>query len=434
VAEPGRGRPWPVRTWLWLAFLGLVCLAETVTHTGARNPFLESSRPVYARLSGNDFLPADGYVSWIGHVPVLQDAESFVKQTALFLGQQGPQDSGFLDRRAAYSYFASLLVPWFRWDGGAYAAFVAVNVLFWWATAATMYWLVRRRTGDTAVALAASFLVAAGNGLVFMVGMPQSYLPAYASLVLIPALAEWLNAWHRPHRLGPWLLLGWAAGVAATVYFTHISLTVFWWVYGLRRVPWRYLLAATALAFGIGTLWELWGQQLVGLRFLTDNSSLVGAATDSWRKRLLTSWPGLVTGLRDLDSSGTVLGAIPPVWWLLAAVGLAVSRKDDREWALAGIVAGLVPTLAMLTLLPLPRIAYFMYPAVYFLAAQGIVWLARACARLLAGASLPAPVARLSAVAVAVGALAGLALLGNADTFGYALGNAQFHYGLKLGR
>jgi hypothetical protein len=88
----------------------------------------------------------------------------------------------------------------------------------------------------------------------------------------------------------------------------------------------------------------------------------------------------------------------------------------------------------MLTLLALPRIAYFMYPAVYFLAAQGIVWLARACARLLAGTSLPASVVRLSGVAVAVSALAGLALLGNADSLGYALGNAQFHYGLKLGR
>ena len=421
-------------TWLWLAGLGLICLAETVVHTGARNPFLESSRPVYARLSGNDFLPADGYVSWIGHVPVLQDAESFVKQTALFLGQQGPQDTGFLDRRAAYSYFASLLVPWFRWSGGAYAAYVAVNLLFWWATAATMYWLARRRTGDTAVALAASFLVAAGNGLIFMVGMPQSYVPAYASLVLIPALAEWLNAWRAPHRAGAWLLLGWAGGVASTVYFTHISVTVFWWVYGLRRVPWRYLLMASILAFGIGTLWELWGHQLVGLRFLTDNSSLVGEATDSWLARLFTSWPALVTGLRDLDASGTVLGAIPPVWWLLAGVGLAVSSAENREWALAGIVAGLVPTLAMLTLLALPRIAYFMYPAVYFLAAQGIVWLARAAGRLAGRAALPPAVARYSGLAVAVTALAGLALLGNADSLGYALGNAQFHYGLKLGR
>ena len=89
----------------------------------------------------------------------------------------------------------------------------------------------------------------------------------------------------------------------------------------------------------------------------------------------------------------------------------------------------------MLTLLALPRIAYFMYPAVYFLAAQGIVWLARAAGRAAGRGGPAAPaVARFSGLAVAVTALAGLALLGNADALGYALGNAQFHYGLKLGR
>jgi hypothetical protein len=421
-------------TWLWMAALGLVCLAETLTHVGARNPYLESSRPIYARLSGNDLLPADGYVSWIGHVPVLQDAESFVKLAALFLGQHGPQDTGFLDRRAAYSYLAALVVPWFRWEGGAYAAFVALNLACWWAAAGAMYWLVRRRTGDTPVALAASFLVAAGNGMIFMVGMPQSYLPAYASLVLLPALAEWLDVWRPPHRLGPWLLLGWGAGVAATVYFTHIAIAAFWWLYGARRVPWRYLFAATVLAFGIGALWEVWGHHLAGLRFVTDNSSLVGQATGSWLSRLLSPWPTLVTGLRDLDASGTVLGAIPAPWWPLVAVGLLVSTRDDREWAFAGIVAGLIPTVAMLTLLALPRIAYFMYPAVYFLAAQGAVWLARAAGRWIARFSLPQPAARGTGLVVAATALTVLALLGNADLFGYALGNAQFHFALRLGR
>jgi hypothetical protein len=151
----------------------VICLAEVLSHSGNRNGFLESSRPLYSSVSGRDLLPADGYVTWIGPVPVLQDAESFVKQGAFFLGQRGPHDTGFLDRRAAYAYLAALLIPWFRWEGGTYAAFVALNAFFWWAAAAAMYWLVRRRWGDTPLALGASLLVATGNGMIFMAGLPQ---------------------------------------------------------------------------------------------------------------------------------------------------------------------------------------------------------------------------------------------------------------------
>jgi hypothetical protein len=417
-----------------VAALGLICLAETLTHTGARNGYLESSRPQYSYLSGRSLLPAEGYVSWFGHVPVLQDAESSAKLAAFFLGQQGPRYTGFLDRRAAYSYLAALLLPPTRWEGGAYAAFVAVNLAFWWAAAVAMYWLVRRRTGDTPVAIVASFLVATGNGLIFMVGVPQSYVPAYATLILLMALAEWLRVWHPPHRLGPWLLLGWGAGVASTFYFSHIASVVFWWVYGARRVPWRYLAAATALAFGIGALWELWGRSLAGLDFLTDNSSLVGSAAGGWLRQLRSSWPAIVEFARSATVAGTVLGAFPLIWWALAGLGLLVGSPDDREWGVAGVMAGLVPALAVLGILALPRIAYFMLPGVTFLAALGVVWLGRATGRWLARTPLPRPAARASGLALAAAAMALLALIGNADLLGDQSWNAQFHFPVELGR
>jgi hypothetical protein len=420
-------------TWIWLIFLGAVCLAETLTHAGSHNGFLESSRPLYSQFSGRPLLPADGYLTWIGQVPALQDAESFVKQAAFFLGQQGPQDTGFLDRRAAYAYFAALLLPWFPWEGGAYGAFVAVNALFWWGAAAAMFWLVRRRWRDTALALGASFLVATGNGLIFMVGLPQSYVPAYAVLVLLLALAEWLDVWRPPHRVGPWLILGWAAGVASTIYFTHIPIAVFWWVYGARRVPWRYLCVATALAFGIGTLWEVYGHQVAGLAFVTDNSALVGTAARRWQQHLLTSWSDLIAYVRSANTAGVVLGAFPVVWWPLVGAGLLASRRADREWAVAGILAGLVPAVAMIALLSLPRIAYFMFPAVYILAAQGVLCLAGLAGAWLARRGLPAPATGRLTAALAVLLLALLALTGNADLFGYQGWNAQFHHSAVIG-
>ena len=369
-------------------------------------------------------LPADGYVSWIGNVPVLQDAR--VPRQA-----DGPLRSASRARRTPASSTAglrtlpaSLLMPWMPWDGGAYDAFVAVNL------AASGGGRRRRCTGspgaaagDAAVGLAASLLVATGNGMIFMVGMPQTYVPAYASLVLMPALAEWLGVWRGAaprRRLAP--ALGWAGGVASTLYFTHMSLIVFWWVYGLRRVPWRYLLLATALAFGIGALWEaVGGTGSVGLRFRTDNSSLVGEADRRW----LAQPAHVLAGAGRLRAArprrrGHRPGAFPLAGGSGRRWGWRSASRTNREWALAGLLAGLVPTLAMLTLLALPRIAYFMYPAVYFLAAQGIVWLARAwrqAARI--GRAAPA-VARYSGLAAAVSALAGLPRPGgNADSLGY---------------
>jgi hypothetical protein len=251
---------------------------------------------------------------------------------------------------------------------------------------------------------------------------------------LLLALAEWLNVWRPPHRLGPWLLLGWGAGVSSTIYFTHIAVVVFWWVYGLRRVPWRYLLVATAVAFGIGALWELSGHHLSGLKFGAENSGLVSEAVGRWIRQARGSWALLIAFMRSSDAAGTALGAFPAAWWAFVAVGLVVSRRDDREWALAGIMSGLVPMVAMLGLLSLPRVAYFMYPAVYFLAAQGTVWLARATGRRLAQLRVPRSVARVSGIAVTVAAMALLASIGNADLLGDQHWNAQFHYALGIGR
>jgi hypothetical protein len=418
--------------WLWLLLLGAVCLAETVTHLGARNGFLESSRPLYASFGAGEHLPADGYVTWVGNVPVLQDAESFIKLAAFFAGRQGPQATGFLDRRAAYGYLASLVVPWMPWDGGAYAAFVALNLVFWWGAAGAMFWLVRRRSGDVALAAVASLLVATGNGMTFMVGLPQSYVPAYAAAVFLLALAEWLGVWRPPHRPGSWLLLGWGAGVAATIYVSHFAIVLFWWLYGLRRVPWPLLLLATALAAGIVALWEVAGQGLAGLAFRTDNSGLASEAVRRWTELPVSGWRAVVDFARRQNVISALWGAFPPPFWLLAALGLAVASREEREWSVAALLAGVLPALAIMPMFGLPRIAYFAYPGVYTLAAMGVLWLARRLARCSGEASLHPARARAARVATAAALLGLLVLAANADLLGDRGLNAAFHYGVGI--
>src|SRR5215212_11769800 len=89
----------------WLILLALVCCAEVATHAGSRNGFLQSSGPLFGINQG---FPADGYVTWVGTIPVLHDADGLLTLTAMFLGERGPAETGILDRRAAYAYFSSL--------------------------------------------------------------------------------------------------------------------------------------------------------------------------------------------------------------------------------------------------------------------------------------------------------------------------------------
>lgn len=415
----------------WLLALALLCAAQLVSHSGSRNGFLESSRPLY---SADDTLPANGYVSWVGAVPVLHDADGVLTITAFLLGGRVPENTGILDRRAAYAYLASLTIPWV----GAYGGFLLLNLLFWWSAAASAYWIVRRRWRDEPLALATSFLVAAGNGFLFMAGVPMSYLAAYASAMLLLALGEWLQGFSHP-RLGAWMVLGWGGGVAATIYFTHFVLLAFWWLYGLRRVPLAYLLVATSLTLGIAALWEAYGTALAGLAFTTDNSGLIGDSLSRWLSHLRAPFPELLTYFRGGPIAGaaatraTLAGAFPPLWWALAAIGLLASDREDREWVLAVALAALLPTLILLSLLPLPRLAYYMFPAMSLMAARGALLLGR-IAHAVAAPFLAPRLTPLAAPATVLLALGALALLSNLDLLGFQHLNVQFHFSAPTGQ
>ncbi len=413
---------WP--HWLWLGLLGLLCVAELATHVGDHSGFVVSSRPQYSPYGALTDVPAEGYVSWIGTTPVLHDAESVLTVTAFFLGQRGPAATGFLDRRAAYAYLASLAVPW----AGAYGGFLVVNALLWWAAAAAAYWFANARWGDRRLALASSLLVATGNGFIFVAGQPMSYVATYAAVMLLLALGERLRAFSRTATLRTWLLLGWGAGVASLLYFAHIPLLIFWWLHGLRRVPWRWLLAATAVTFAIALSWERFGQAVVGLDFATDNSGLVAGAARTWLARLQASPIQVLTYLRSSPVRGTLIGAFPYPWWVLAGIGYLRSSREDREWAGALFMSGLLPTIAMLTFFSLPRVTYHIYPLFAVLAARGALATGQALSRAVALGRPAARTQQWAGGAVALALLGSLVLLSNLDLLGFQRLNAWFHF------
>ena len=80
---------------------------------------------------------------------------------------------------------------------------------------------------------------------------------------------------------------------------------------------------------------------------------------------------------------GSSVGAFPYPFWLLAGLGLLVSPRRARIWALAVFVAAVLPAIAFSTRFHLPRLAYFAYPALYLLAGAGIA----ACGAWIGGGS-----------------------------------------------
>jgi hypothetical protein len=417
-------------TRLWLVALALICALELLTHAGPHNGFLVSSQP---KNNGDDSVPGEGYVSWLGDTPILLDAEALLKLSAFMLGERGPEGSGIMDRRAGYAYFASLTVPWLGRLVGPYGAFLGLNLALWWVAAAAMFWFVRQRWKDDVLAMTTSFLIATSHGFLFMAGLPMSYLAAYSALALLLALGEHMGAFTPAAGLRTWLVLGWGAGVASTLYFTHYVLLIGWWLYGLRRIPWLYLVAVTCLTFGISVAWELWGRTVGGLAFLTDNTNVINVAVGGWSSRLSGSWLEDLAQLRDEPARGMLLGAFSYPWWMLAAIGFAAASRSDREWALAIMMGGLIPAILVIGMLPLPRVAFYMYPAMALLAARGAlllgVWGKQGVDRF----GVPFKAARVLGGTVTVVALGVLVALTNLDLLGMNWLITNFHYSTEFG-
>jgi hypothetical protein len=417
----GAGRPGGRRA-AWPLALLVVCLFELLSHAGERNGFLATSRPE----SGVErWTTADGYALLLDGIPAQGDGAFLLPAVRLFLGDAPPQPSEF-DRRAGHMYLVALLA---RVLGG-YWAFAAVNLVAWWAAALAVWWLGRRRWPGSYVPEIASLLTATGLGFVFMGAAPQAHAPAFASFALVLALCDRLSVWSPGAKLADWAKAGWAIGASGLIYLVYLPALLFIWLYGLRGGRLAGLALASALALGIVLAWQGYGS-LLGLQFAGGNNDLAGEAMRGWISVVRRGPNGVLGQLHAGSPRGLLGGAFYYPWWLLAVVGFATSGRESRRWAVAVLVAGFIPAVAFSTRFHLPRLAYFMYPAFYLLAAQGIAALAGAVMawrRAARGARLESASARWLRWVV-VGALAAaLVAAVNVDLFGNQQLNLWFHY------
>ena len=409
--QAARGR---LQHWLPVLLFTVLVGAQTAARTGDFAGYLDSTKPARSPL-GRTLRWMATYSSGTA-IPVHGDARSFLALTRFLQGQQGPEGTGIYDRRAGYAYIgalASLLL-------GHYQSFVALNALAWLGAALSMYWLGGRLLGSRLAAWTAGTLTATGQGFSFAVGTPVSTLWGFTSVAMILAFVEWSGLLRPPFRWREWLHTGWLIAAVSLLYPVYLGLLAFIWLHGLRRAPFMRLLGLSAVTLVLAQAWPLIGATVVGLEFDTANSALLAAALHLW-------WSALLHGLRDflrtvrlVASAGTLYAAFPGVLLLAAAYGYLVAGQRIRHWARSLCLAMLIPSLLFTILFEIPRTAFFAYPAIYLLAAAGLVQVAQATAN---WCSRGVP----SAVAVMLGLLL-LATPSVVALVGYGEFDNNFHY------
>lgn len=392
----------------WPAVLLLVCAFELALHHGERNPFVATSRP---DAGVEAWTTADGYALLLDGQIAQGDGAFLLPMLELFLGEKPPSASEF-DRRAGHVYLVSLLTTPF----GAYWAFAGLNLLCWWAASVAIWWLGERRWPGTLTPWVGSLLTATGHGFVFMAAAPQAHAPAFAAFALLLALIERLGILVGGGSLTSWARLGWAVGASGLIYLVHLPALLLLWLGGAARARIAGLLIASAAAIVVVLAWERLGGAVLGLKFSGGNNDLAGEALGGWLHAGRNGAAHLVGQLRASSLRGLLGGAFWYPWWAFAALGWWASNAANRRWTLTVIVAGALPAIAFTTRFNLPRVAYFMFPAIYLLCGAGATAVCRAAPSRAAGR-----------VAVA-GLVAALVVLTNADVFGYQQLYLWFHY------
>ena len=410
----------PCRAWAFAIAISLLCTAEWILHGGAANPFLATSRPEAGMESWTN---ADGYATILDGYPAQGDGLFLLNLLGLFMGDR-PAISGEFDRRAGHVYLVSLLQA----PLGAYWAFATVNLGAWITSALAVWRLGWRRWPDRAVGEVAAVMVATGQGFIFMSTAPQAHPTALAAFAVVLVLLDEVAVWTARGTTGmrAALAAAWATGLAGLLYFGHIPLLLVTWVFGAGRVSPGILAGVTVAALAIATAWQWYGEWLLGLRFSGGNNDLAGGAIQIWFRILSEGLWSFRWQFHAGSVRGLLVGSFYYPWWILAGVGLMVTAYRARVWALAVFVGAIAPAIAFSPQFRLPRVAYFAYPAVYLLAAAGLVAIARAMVP-----PAPDPVAegsrRIARGAIIVVGLAGLAILTNLDLVGNQSFTVWFH-------
>lgn|GEM_PF-2784579 len=230
-----------------------------------------------------------------------------------------------------------------------------------------VYWLVRRMTGDSFMALLGMFVMA--TTLYFVKYSSRAMTDVPFMLFVLCAVCAWILAEdHSAWYLAAGLFTAMALMTREMMGFCLPIIFALDWAVTRRRLPWRYVLSALAVAFLPAAAWYGHWILVYGSRFFDTHATFLsnevyGPLSPPWRR---------------------YTGAFEYVWmvsksywpWLpFMIVGLVtVIRRRDRKLILLAIWIGVVFALCSITK---SRVLRYMLPAYPAFAACAALGLAR---------------------------------------------------------
>ncbi len=233
-------------------------------------------------------------------------------------------------------------------------------------TIVLLYWLVRRMTGDSFAALLAMFAMA--TSLYFIKYASRAMTDVPFTFFVLCAVCAWVQAGEKP----AWLLATglFTAMALMTREMMGLTLPIVFaldWAVTRRRLPWRWVLSALAVAFLPAVAWYghwilIYGSQFFDTHATFLNNEVYGPLSPPWRR-----YTGAFEYLRMVAKS---------YWpWLpFTIAGLViVIRRPERKLTLLAIWIGVVFVLCSITKSRVLRYMLPAYPAFAACAALGLV-------------------------------------------------------------
>ena len=209
----------------------------------------------------------------------------------------------------------------------------------------------------------------------------------------------------------------------------------------LRRAAWWGVLFAAALAVTLSQLWEVVGK-IGGLPFDPRINAAMGyigfqPTLANWLAFWEQGPQPLLTDLSRYQLIGGLVGGFYYPLLLLGLVGIIVARPRRQQWYAAVLAAGLGAGVvaSQVHAIPLPtRFIYWVYPALYLAAAEGVWflgrWVGEAVTQWRSRNAAGRPTAGSWPIWIARGALATLVLFQLAVSLADVLG--QYHFVVLL--
>lgn len=352
-----------------LVLVFLAILTQTWLHSSMRSPYNYLTNFDKPKSANNWY---HSYLFDNEQGAVSDDLFVFITLDEYFAGDAKPVQTMLIRRSfvhyisAQFSYFINI-----------FYVFLILNSLFWFSAVIAAYYYFKKVLGNSTVALYVAALVNCGTGFIFFSAQPMSYLAAYAIIIIILYLTEYLLV-REEVGLIHIITFGATLGLCACIYdiFPIYPMLI---LYGFfRHIKFWKILLGLILSAIIYYGFIYLQFNILGLVETDINSKFVTGSLDNAIK-LITDFQlgkfyflsiGLFkTYIQNLGFAFLLLGLV------VALIGLFVT-SSKKERILLGLL--FLPSFLLNMILyyggmvwggilfaEIPRYTYIAYPAIY---------------------------------------------------------------------